>query len=385
MPGAPKTAVPASPRRSRRAPAALAAAIVVTLLAPAPGLAAADGSEPDKVEALRALREGNRLFDAGDYQGALARYQNAYDRIPSPKLFFNFGQVYRTLGRPVDALDFYERFLAEAHDAAPALRAEAERHRAQLQGAIASIEVTAEDQAGPVTGAEVSVDGAACGTTPLPRPVRVMPGPHEVVVRRRAGGAPFVERVEARAGGRAAVTARWPAAAATAPRPAPAIQPPPPSTAARAPVAPDARIAAGTRASSGLGVVVRADLDWRLAGAGAAGALTYAAGTRAELAAGGFLWPVQGHTIGGASLGGTIHPGGDGRWRPLLSADAQLYFDGGAHWAARAAAGLRCDLTPHLGLFAAAGVEHTSTTFAVGGARTAATFFVPALGVLGRL
>jgi len=32
------------------------------------------------------------LFDAGDYLAALARFESAYAKVPSPKLFFNFGQ-----------------------------------------------------------------------------------------------------------------------------------------------------------------------------------------------------------------------------------------------------------------------------------------------------
>ena len=39
----------------------------------------------DKQEALGSLHEGNRSFDAGDYQGALSRYKQAYARVPSPK------------------------------------------------------------------------------------------------------------------------------------------------------------------------------------------------------------------------------------------------------------------------------------------------------------
>src|SRR6266700_981202 len=108
---------------------------VVVVWAPivTPGRAQAAATEAERLEALRDLKEGNRLFEAGDYMAALARFESAYGKVPSPKLFFNFGQVHRRLGRTVEALEFYERFLAETPGAPAKLRAEAQQWIADLE------------------------------------------------------------------------------------------------------------------------------------------------------------------------------------------------------------------------------------------------------------
>lgn len=390
-------------RSARRRSWARAAVVLVSLLglasrsprpahaAPAAALesAAVAPTERDRAEALRLLREGNRLFDEGSYQEALTRYQEAHARVHSTKLLFNLAQAYRMLERPVEALDLYERFLVEVPDAAPALRAEAERQRANLEQRVAMLDVTAEGDRGDViVGARVSVDGADEGVTPLGRPVRVTLGPHQIVVEPSdAAAAPFIARVDVSAGQRLVVTARL-APAPTAPAPVSAIEPPraaltrSPTTAKVVVAAPAATTSGG--AAPRLGLMARADLDWRLTGTGVAAAITSRVGAHTEIAVGGFWWPVQGAPVGGASLGGSVYLARP-PFRPLISADAQLYVQGGAHWAARAAGGLMWDLDEHLGLFATAGIEHTSRRLVVNGAQTAETFFVPAVGVQGRL
>src|SRR5205814_1129304 len=61
----------------------------------------------------------------GDYQAALARFEEAYALVPSPKIHYDFGLAYVGLGRPADALAAFERFLAEAPDAPPDKREKA--------------------------------------------------------------------------------------------------------------------------------------------------------------------------------------------------------------------------------------------------------------------
>ena len=130
-----------------------------------------------------------------------------------------------------------------------------------------------------------------------------------------------------------------------------------------------------------VGVVARADLDWRLAGAGGAAALTFDVVEHLQLAAGGFVWPASGDPIAGASLGGTVFLS-TGRLRPLLAGDAQLYVSHGAHAAARAALGVTWDVTARVSLLLSAGVEHLFGDVSVA---TSKTFPVPAIGVMGRI
>jgi hypothetical protein len=177
-----------------------------------PGAArAADSDESNRARARAKLDEGTALYDRGEYQPALQRFHEAYDTFPSPKIFFNLGLATRGLGRNAEALGWFRRFLDEATDAAPAPRAQAERLVSELQAQVASVEIACETD-----GAEVSVDGRPAGKTPLPKPLLVDPGPHQIVVEQPGGaGAPFTEKIAPRAGETVRVRAQLGAAAVT--------------------------------------------------------------------------------------------------------------------------------------------------------------------------
>ena len=71
------------------------------------------------------LKEGTVFYERGDFAAALGKFEAAYGIYPSPKLQFNIAQANRDLGRPVDALAAFEKFLALAPDAAPDVLSEA--------------------------------------------------------------------------------------------------------------------------------------------------------------------------------------------------------------------------------------------------------------------
>jgi tetratricopeptide (TPR) repeat protein len=63
----------------------------------------------------RALfQQGEVKFNLGDFEGAAADYQAAYEIDHRPALLFNIGQCYRNLGNYERARFFYRRFLALA-------------------------------------------------------------------------------------------------------------------------------------------------------------------------------------------------------------------------------------------------------------------------------
>jgi hypothetical protein len=377
-------------RRALRATAVVALLGPLSLSSPARAV-----TESERLDALRELKEGNRLFDGGDYLAALARFERAYVKVPSPKLFFNLAQAHRKLGHAVEALDLYERFVAEATDATTSLREEAQRRIAELGKSVATVDVRAD-----VVGAEVSIDGKSCGTTPLPQGVRVAPGSHQVVVQARDRKASaHVERIVAAAGQQVVVDVRvgignagtpraaavTPPAAAGAGSPA-ADSPPeaqvapatPPSASAAATIAErsDARSASGGHGGR-LSLMIRADVDRELAGAGVFAALGYGLAEQVQVFAGGFTWPAGGLNVPGASVGLTVYLARGGL-RPFLSVEGQSYFRSGAHLGAHGAAGIECDLGRYTGLFAAAGAQYTSSRI-VSGERS--VFFVPSAGI----
>src|SRR5947208_15700174 len=98
---------------------------LIVFLALAAEAATPGATAADKQKATGLLREGNALYKKGDYTGALEKFQDAYSAVPSPKLLFNIGQAERDLGRTVDAIQAFEKFLADAPDASPKTIAEA--------------------------------------------------------------------------------------------------------------------------------------------------------------------------------------------------------------------------------------------------------------------
>jgi tetratricopeptide (TPR) repeat protein len=117
---------------------AVGLALGATLMAGLPGRAGAEPAPPPSKEAAqRHLERGNQLFRHDDIPAALAEFQAAFDLFPSPKLHFNLGQCERALERPEAAARHFERFLAEAGDVSPELRAEAQRYLDEARAASA--------------------------------------------------------------------------------------------------------------------------------------------------------------------------------------------------------------------------------------------------------
>jgi hypothetical protein len=176
-------------------------ALVACLLFATPALA-----DP-KSDARDRLDEGSALYRKDDFQGALRKFEEARALYPSPKIYFNLGQALNRLGRTAAAVDAFERFLAEAPDAPPERRLDAEQLLRELRPQVGFLRVSA------APGSEIAVDGQTAGTAPLRRTIPVDPGPHQVTAR--VPGAPIghVGSVEIAAG----QTATWEAQEAPAP------------------------------------------------------------------------------------------------------------------------------------------------------------------------
>jgi PEGA domain-containing protein len=131
----------------------------------------------DKKRALDLQSQGLQLMERGDFRASLAKFDEAYAIVKSPKILFNVGKASRELGDDVKALDSFERFLDEAPYAPKASRAWASREVEALRTRLAYIEVQTED-----VGSTISIDGKDVGRAPLARATVVAPGTHEVRV-----------------------------------------------------------------------------------------------------------------------------------------------------------------------------------------------------------
>jgi hypothetical protein len=182
-------------RRRRWVPLALAA--LSSVLLPVFPAAAAPSPGPDeleaKSEAQAKLVEGVSLLKDRRYVDALARFQQAYALVPSPLIAYDFGLAYLGLGDEPRALESFETFLREANGAPADKREKAERHRGELRGQVAVVELSAD-----VGQADLTIDGAPLGHLTFPRRLYLRPGSHEVVAR--ADGAVHAATVTCAAG-----------------------------------------------------------------------------------------------------------------------------------------------------------------------------------------
>ncbi|MBN1611486.1 MAG: PEGA domain-containing protein [Polyangiaceae bacterium] len=141
-------------------------------------LAAATGlawAEP-KAEAREHFDRAMALVDQGALEQAIVEFRRAYDLMPHYTVLFNIGQAYVALGRPVEAVDAYTRYLEEgAERATKARRAEVESELLRQKAKIGEITVRVEPP-----GARVSVDGEDVGQAPLGQPVRLAEGSHTI-------------------------------------------------------------------------------------------------------------------------------------------------------------------------------------------------------------
>jgi hypothetical protein len=188
--------------------------LMVALLAQA---ALSPAGAEDKAKAKALLTEGLTFNRQGAHAQALEKFQAAYAAFPSPKLFFNIGQVQVALDHPVEAAHAYEKFLALVPDAQPEDKKVAKMAVAQLAKKLGRLQIRCE-----TGGAEVVVDGKNVGRVPLPGPLWAAPGGHQVTLSHESS-VPATETVEIGAGATTMVVIRL----VPAVPPAPAAPPPP--------------------------------------------------------------------------------------------------------------------------------------------------------------
>jgi tetratricopeptide (TPR) repeat protein len=149
--------------------------LVVLMLSPTVGRAQDDAT---RATALGLVREGSKLLERNDFQAALDKFNQAYALVHSPKQLFNQGLALRGLGRNVEAVQAVERFLAEAKDASAEHRDKARGKIAELTALVGQVEIRCNR-----SGAAVTMDSQALAATPLPGPVWVEPGNHQVSLK----------------------------------------------------------------------------------------------------------------------------------------------------------------------------------------------------------
>ena len=236
--------------------------------------AQAPGDEATRVSARQLGDEGTKLFDAGDYAGALDRFQRADALVPRQTLGLRVARCLVKLGRLNQA---YERYVAVARMPVAAglepdvvalqtdAKTKAEAEGAALSGRIPSLVIEVKNAAAQ---ASVTIDGAVVPAALLGVKRAVDPGSHTVVAT--SGGNTLTRAVVIKEGETLPVVLSFEPGAASAVPVGPIAAPPPPVAAPVAPPTPDAPRSSAQRVSGiallalgGVGIVV---------GAGAGGA-----------------------------------------------------------------------------------------------------------------
>src|SRR5205085_7820630 len=108
--------------------------------------------------------EGLKLYQKKKYEQARASFLQSYALDKRPAALLMLAQSSLKLGRPMDALKYYDQFIDEAGEPPEKVKELIESGRREARKMLGHVKVTAPD------GAEVKVDDETAGKTPLAQP-----------------------------------------------------------------------------------------------------------------------------------------------------------------------------------------------------------------------
>ncbi len=132
------------------------------------------GEELQK-KALEAFNDGLDQFDAGNYQAALEKFQEANALRPHPSFLYNIAWCQSALGQPAQAIKSFDLYLDLAEGMTDEMRAQVDAELAALSKLVCEVHVTSS-----VKGVEVTLDKLFLGETPLDRVFWRQPGDHTI-------------------------------------------------------------------------------------------------------------------------------------------------------------------------------------------------------------
>jgi len=129
------------------------------------------------------FRRGVGLFQAGEHEAALVEFDAAYRARQHYAILLNMAYCYSEMGRLVDAIDHFERYLTDGDDEIPrARRATVEQEMQRLRSQLVPLTIAVN-----VPGASLRVDSRNVGTSPLAEPVLVRAGAVHTIEARLEG------------------------------------------------------------------------------------------------------------------------------------------------------------------------------------------------------
>jgi len=148
------------------------------LLSSAASLAAPPARSDDDAAtgmARERFKEGVGYFDQKQYDKARAAFMQAYALKKHPAVLLNLAQSELRSNYEADAATHFAQYLRESKDATDAERQAAQAGLAAAKVVAAEVSVSIDER-----GAEVLVDGATIGNSPLPGALYLTPGAHTI-------------------------------------------------------------------------------------------------------------------------------------------------------------------------------------------------------------
>ncbi|HEY2514085.1 MAG TPA: PEGA domain-containing protein [Polyangiaceae bacterium] len=189
-----------STRIHRYSSALLAIALTTAPLAAqaqAPAPPGAEGGSDAVTQARQHFMRGVKLYEEDDFRSALIEFNRAYELAPNWGVLYNIGQSYYQLRDYANGLRTLERYAREGGaQIAPERRAQIDKEMAELRGRVAHVTLTSN-----VEGAEITLDDASIGRTPLAEPALIGTGRHKLSIS-RPGYVPVTKTVDIAGGDR---------------------------------------------------------------------------------------------------------------------------------------------------------------------------------------
>jgi len=145
---------------------------------------APSGPPGGREAALPFFKQGREFFDGGYYMQALDKFKWALHHFPNPRIHTNLALCYKWLGNNLKALEHYEFFLQQVPKDTTdptnlALRKQVEE--VEIKGLLRMVRQLRITMTEP-PGAEVRVNGALAGLSPMDKVIRMNPGDVNVTV-----------------------------------------------------------------------------------------------------------------------------------------------------------------------------------------------------------
>lgn len=167
--------------------------IGLTLLAPS-AFAEPRATDDDTAKAAARFQQGVDLYREGSYEGALAEFRKAYQLSPSYRVLYNIAQTQFALHDFVGAYKSLIQYMAEGRGEISGERLmQVDDMSAKLRERIAHLQISTN-----VVGADIRIDDVSVGSSPLPGPIPVNVGKHNITAWKT--GLPTASRTLAVAG-----------------------------------------------------------------------------------------------------------------------------------------------------------------------------------------